>query len=80
MTAKPRAERRRVLKTGSITYDLGAGIECAIRNMSDTGALLESQADSAIPNEFSLVIRPEGIRRNCRIVWRNGRRFGVEFI
>ena len=80
MTTNRRAERRRVLKTGSITYDLGAGLECAIRNLSNTGALLESRVDNVIPNEFSLLIKPEGIRRECRIVWRAGRRLGVTFI
>ena len=56
-----------------------AAIDCIIRNMSDTGAELEVENPVGIPDDFTLLIRPEIIKRNCQVVWRTKRRIGVRF-
>jgi hypothetical protein len=56
---KPRtAPRRRVLKTGSISFG-GGSIDCTARNISDTGAALEVVTPLFIPDRFKLIIPSE---------------------
>jgi hypothetical protein len=75
-----RASRRyRTFKGGSISFDRFAGIECVVRNLSDGGACLELDCPGSLPADFSLIIRPENVRRSCRLVWRGEHRLGVCF-
>ena len=71
--------RFRTIKGGSIIFGSAAAIDCIIRNMSDTGAALEVEIPAGIPDDFTLLIRPEIIKRNCHVVWRTKRRIGVRF-
>jgi hypothetical protein len=57
----------------------GAGIDCTVRNLSETAAALEVASVVGIPTEFSLVIQSGNINRNCRVVWRKMNRIGVAF-
>jgi hypothetical protein len=50
--------------------------DCWITDISDGGARLHSEAD--IPGEFALVF-PDGVRRDCRVMWRLGHEAGVQF-
>ena len=57
----------------------GAGAlprDCWISDVSDGGARLHSEAD--VPDEFALML-PDGVRRECRVVWRLGPEAGVAF-
>jgi hypothetical protein len=74
----PRAPRRRVLKTGSITFD-GSAIDCILRNLSETGAALEVSSPVGIPDQFVLVVAADNVRHRCSVVWRKERRIGVAF-
>ncbi|MGB7260065.1 MAG: PilZ domain-containing protein [Pseudolabrys sp.] len=51
-----------------------------IRNISETGALLELQSPALIPDDFSLLIKTELTRRQCRVIWRAPLRLGVKFV
>ena len=75
-----RAPRLRTLKGGSIQFGLAAAIDCVIKNMSETGAALEVESPVGIPNEFTLFIKPESTKRNCRVAWRSAKRIGVQFV
>ena len=74
------SKRLRTYKGGSIMFGVAAAIDCIIRNMSETGAALEVESPVGIPDDFSLLIKPEYIKRNCHIVWRAGTRIGVQFV
>ena len=76
---KRRSPRLRTLKGGSIMFGVAAAVDCVIRNMSETGAALEVESPVGIPDEFRLLIKPEFLKRNCRVVWRSAKRIGVEF-
>jgi PilZ domain len=78
MDEVPRAPRRRVLKAGSITFG-GSTINCAVRNVSETGAALEVASPLYIPDRFTLVVQTDQLRRPCHIVWRQEKRIGVAF-
>lgn len=71
--------RLRTLKGGLIIFGVEPAFSCIIRNMSDTGALLVVNP-IGIPDEFTLVIKPEMRRRACRAVWRSVDKIGVTFV
>jgi len=73
------APRLRTFKGGSIMFGVAAAIDCTIRNMSQTGAALEVDSPVGIPDEFTLLIKPEFVKRNCRVAWRSAKRIGVRF-
>ena len=53
---------------------------CCIRNVSDTGALLEFLGTEVVtlPSRFNLVLANDA-RFTAKVVWREGRRAGVLF-
>ena len=78
MTNKRNAPRQRVLKAGTIAFG-GAGIDCTVRNLSETGAALQVASVVGIPTDFSLVIQSDNFNRKCRVVWRKLNWIGVAF-
>jgi hypothetical protein len=72
--------RLRTLKGGSILFGVAPAVDCVIRNMSETGALLAVDSAIGIPEDFTLLIKPELIKRNCRVMWRSANRIGVAFV
>jgi hypothetical protein len=79
MVEKRRSPRQRTIKGGSIMFGSAAAIDCIIRNMSNTGASLEVERPIGIADDFTLLIRPQIIKRSCHVVWRTKRRIGVHF-
>ena len=77
---KRRAPRLRTFKGGSIIFGLAAAIDCTIRNISETGASLEVASPVGIPDEFTLLIKPEFVKRDCQVAWRSAKRIGVRFL
>ena len=73
------APRHRVLKAGTIEFG-GGGIDCVVRNISDTGAALEVTSPMGIPEHFTLVIAQEHVTKPCRVMWRKEKRIGVAFV
>lgn len=71
--------RLRALKGGLIIYGTAPTVECVIRNISKAGALLRV-APTGIPDEFTLVIKPEMRKQPCRVVWRSVNQIGVNFV
>ncbi len=70
--------RRRILKAGTIEFG-GAGIDCIVRNMSNTGAALDVISPVGIPKQFTLILRGDGRPIPCHIVWTKEKRIGVAF-
>lgn len=52
-------------------------IGCYVRDLSNTGALIEVRSTFGVPERLVLLI-PEG-RRWARMVWKSTYRFGVQF-
>jgi len=72
------APRHRVLKAGTIEFGGGA-IDCAVRNLSASGAALEVASPLGIPDQFNLIIAADHSSHRCRVVWRKDKRIGVTF-
>lgn len=79
MDDRRHAPRLRTFKSGKISVG-DASIDCLIRNLSKGGACLEIRGTTAIPDDFKLVIKPDNLFRTCKVIWREGRRFGVSFV
>jgi hypothetical protein len=78
--ARRRSPRMRTLKGGRIIASSGSSIRCTVRNISETGALLELQSPTFLAQNIELVFEdPEWVPRVCRVVWRDGALMGVEF-
>jgi hypothetical protein len=73
-----RDQRQNVMKAGTILLG-GSGIDCLVRNISDSGANLEVESQIGIPNSFDLVIDTEHSNHHCHVVWRKARRIGIAF-
>lgn len=70
--------RKRVLKNAQIILSEKAPkLDCAVRNLSETGACLQVSTTFGIPTNFDVVI--EGVRRPCRSIWRTDTKMGVTF-
>ena len=72
------APRRRILKAGKLLFN-GGGIDCTVRNISDTGAALKVASPVGIPQDVTLVVEADKLKRECRVVWRKDKRIGVTF-
>ena len=60
-------------------FGVAVVIDCIVRNMSQSGAALEVESHIGIPAEFTLLVKPERVKRKCRVAWRSGTRIGVQF-
>jgi hypothetical protein len=78
MVEKRTFSRHRVLKAGTIEFNGGA-ITCMVRNMSDTGAMLDVATPVGIPDHFTLVLRANGHRMPCHVCGGKKKRIGVAF-
>ena len=72
------AQRRRMLKAGTISFGGGA-IDCTVRNLSETGAALDVISPVGIPDRFVLVVETDHRSLPCRVVWRKDKKIGVHF-
>ena len=64
--------RRRVLKAGRISFDRVLTMDCAIRNVSRTGACLEVSSPVGIPDRSTLVVKSENMKPPCHVAWAIG--------
>lgn len=78
MEEKRAAQRRRMLKAGTISFG-GGVINCTIRNLSEAGAALDVISPVGIPDRFTLLLNADQSKLRCQIVWRTGKRIGVLF-
>ena len=74
------APRRRVLMSAQIVYHQGKiAVDCMIRNISDTGAQLATDAPLELPPSFWLRFQ-DGTKRPVELVWTKATLMGVRFI
>ncbi len=79
MIEKRAAQRHRVFKGGTITFE-DSGIACTVRNISEGGAAIDLETLITLPQSFTLSIARDHFVRNCRTVWRSDRRIGLAFV
>lgn len=68
-----------MLRAGTIEFKGGA-IDCTVRNLSSTGALLGVESPIGIPDKFTLALISDGNHATpCEVKWRKPKRIGVAF-
>ena len=81
LSPEERKHRRcRVLKRGVIGFaGQYTGLECVVRDISESGARLEMNNLVALPREFVLHIEIDGYKVNCQLAWHRPPFLGVIF-
>lgn len=62
-----------------IRFSRGAGGECIVRDLSDSGARLQFDSPAEVPPRFEIRINGAGWR-TAQVRWRTGKDVGVEFV
>lgn len=79
-TIPVKAARRRVLKTGKISFNHGSSsIDCTVRTLGEQGAGLSLISTVDVPNEFRLLIQSDGLDASCKVTSRTRTHLEVEF-
>jgi hypothetical protein len=75
-----RAHRNRVLKRGIVAFNNRfSSLECSVRDVSESGCRLKSDAARQIPDTFELHVEVDGLWYPCAVIWRRGDEVGVRF-
>ncbi len=76
-----RADRRKVLKTGVISYeDHSISHNCMVRDVSESGAKLKFDHPVLLPKRFWLTVEFDAFKVECESAWSRGREMGVSFV
>jgi PilZ domain len=81
MTKNPRKSIRRFLRKEGAILSAGSILtKCVVLDVSASGAKIEIQSPSEIPDEFDLLLSSDGkVRRKCHVVRRTEKGIGVRF-
>lgn len=72
--------RKRTLLGAKIVFNGGHSIfDCVVRNLSDTGALIQMENPLSAPNAFDLQLS-DNRQLPCEVRWRKINSLGVEFV
>jgi hypothetical protein len=75
-TERRKSQRWRTLKSARIIFnDRRSVIDCVVRNMSATGALLAIPTIVGVPDEFELAMQFGS--RSTKVIWKTNRTLGV---
>ena len=77
--AKARKAKRRPVLDMVLIRIGDMSVSCFIRNLTDAGAALDVGPQSAIPDQFTLIVLAKKKIYSCNVVWRKSRRIGVSF-
>lgn len=77
---KRNALRRPMRYTAWLALKAGQLHGCVLSDISDTGARIDVEDSTTVPDNFMLLLSNNGsARRKCRVVWRKPRQVGVKF-
>ena len=79
-TERRRSHRHRVLKGGTVIFNGGyASYACQVRNLNETGAMLQFGETTGIPEKFDFRLGDLKKPVAASIVWRDRTRLGIQF-
>jgi len=81
MAREKRVVRRRPLRyTAWVALSAGQRHGCVVSDVSDSGARIDVQDSTVLPDHFVLLLTNTGAaRRYCRVMWRKPTQVGVKF-
>lgn len=71
--------RRRTLKGGRVILSDWSGIDCRVRDLSETGARLEFDGPTQLPNECRLLLIETNRMFPVEVAWQRAQSAGVHF-
>ena len=75
------ADRRRVLKGIKVSFGQEfCAVEGVMRNLSETGALIELKDGFIVPDHITIHNELDGYKIDCKVARRQGNRIGVKFV
>jgi hypothetical protein len=74
-----RSQRRVKVFKGAVIAFAGTTVPCMVRNLTESGAMLELKSRAGIPDHFELRIQAESFVRQCRVIWVTEAKLGVSF-
>jgi hypothetical protein len=79
---KRRSPRKHLRYPGEIDIGDGSALrKCLLSDISDTGARVMIEKPDEIPDKVMLLLGHErGARRRCKVVWREDKQIGLEFL
>lgn len=77
---KRKARRRLFRRNAQILIVPNDLLDCALHDVSDSGARIEVEDSCKLPDHFFLLLSAKGkVQRACRVVWRKPTQLGVKF-
>jgi PilZ domain len=74
------ARRQRVLKTAKlVSKDYNTVIDCAVKDLSETGAKLKVGSQASVTNDMLFVLPIDNTMRDFKVVWRKDDLVGIHF-
>lgn len=73
------AKRFRVLKSAKIVFDDWTAMDCAIRDISETGAKIKVEGAARLPHKFRLLVTSDNTIRDVQVAWFHHDLVGVAF-
>ncbi len=90
MVCRRTAQREPQYRVAAFVWsgDPATALACTIRDLSEAGARIEldyqgfrpSRSAIELPAELTIHFCPQQVEIDCRLVWQDGRHFGVTFI
>ena len=80
MLERRKSARSRILKSAKLILGRTSIIDCAVRNLTNTGARIQVANTVNLPQDFEMTFDGGHSIRPCRLVWRTVTETGVEFI
>jgi len=59
--------------------EIGATMDCVVRNLSDGGACVELNRSANLPDQINLTIKHKGRCYLARMIWRQANKVGLAF-
>jgi hypothetical protein len=75
-----KSARSRILKSAKLILGRTSIIDCAVRNLTNTGARIQVANTVNLPQDFEMTFDGGHSIRPCRLVWRTVTETGVEFV
>lgn len=76
---KRSAARLKVLKSARIILEDLRGIDCTLRDLSETGAKIILPKGQVVPDQFRLLTAADSNIRPVKVMWRREGSVGVQF-
>jgi translation initiation factor IF-1 len=78
--SQERAQRQPHYKQATLILEGGQKVTVAIKNLSPTGARIETRERMLLPDEVVLTEATLNLRRRARVVWQHDGIAGLQFI